>query len=601
MTIKLLGIHGLGGNPDAKWQMDWRKAISETIPTDDVAYDWISYDPLFKDVDISAGETLRTAYKLLWNGVSSVLERPKGIGAIPDVMRFTAGYIVAWAEDDAFKRRTRTLILDKLREHRPTALLAHSLGSLLTYDALIHPDADEPEVAEIIRDMNLLTFGSQITNGFVLGRLSNLRVSEMKVRRWTHLHNRWDLVFTDPIELPGRNNFLQLETPFCADWINHRAPKYLCHAMTASGFWRALVRGEDTLPTKVIASGPRNRGAPLKAQRKALLVGVNTYRKNLNQLLGCVNDCFTMSAVLQECGFDVENIRLLLDERATAVEIKDRMKWLLADLRPGDEAVFYFSGHGVQMVEYGPDAEPDRHIEALAPHDFDWTPETCITDKMIYSLYSQLLYASRFVIIVDACHSGGVHRGGATVKGLIPPDDIRHRELRWDIDKEMWVPRKFRKLDEDAVGDKAKKIFGSDGATERLARASFARGKLKHGSWKKGSIGKGPDGVENGPYLPVIIEACAEHEKAFEYQHGATSHGAFTFCLASLLRQHKEITFKELVTLTGKQLAELGYKQKPQILAPSHILTARIPWKTGGALRRKDPKDSPGAYTPPTT
>ena len=36
-----------------------------------------------------------------------------------------------------------------------------------------------------------------------------------------------------------------------------------------------------------------------------------------------------------------------------------------------------------------------------------------------------------------------------------------------------------------------------------------------------------------GPYLPLIIEACGEDEFSYEYRHGATSHGAFTFSLAT--------------------------------------------------------------------
>lgn len=36
-----------------------------------------------------------------------------------------------------------------------------------------------------------------------------------------------------------------------------------------------------------------------------------------------------------------------------------------------------------------------------------------------------------------------------------------------------------------------------------------------------------------GPHLPVIIEACGEGEKSYEYRHGAVSHGAFTYSLGS--------------------------------------------------------------------
>jgi hypothetical protein len=90
-----------------------------------------------------------------------------------------------------------------------------------------------------------------------------------------------------------------------------------------------------------------------------------------------------------------------------------------------------------------------------------------------------------------------------------------------------------------------------------------------------------------GPYLPLIIEACAEEEFSYEYRHGVTSYGAFTYALASRLRRYERITFERLVSETREQLADLKYQQTPQILGPSELLTSLVPWlrdraETGG-------------------
>jgi hypothetical protein len=82
-----------------------------------------------------------------------------------------------------------------------------------------------------------------------------------------------------------------------------------------------------------------------------------------------------------------------------------------------------------------------------------------------------------------------------------------------------------------------------------------------------------------GPYLPLIIEACREAELSYEYRHGASSYGAFTFALALELRKRKSISFKRLIDVTGDKLAELGYEQRPQILGPKAIVNARVPWR----------------------
>jgi hypothetical protein len=59
-------------------------------------------------------------------------------------------------------------------------------------------------------------------------------------------------------------------------------------------------------------------------------------------------------------------------------------------------------------------------------------------------LYAQLPYETAFLAFLDCCHSGGMTRaGGAKVRGLNPPDDIRHRMLKWNRERELWEPRKL--------------------------------------------------------------------------------------------------------------------------------------------------------------
>ncbi|MBI3814155.1 MAG: caspase family protein [Nitrospinae bacterium] len=63
--------------------------------------------------------------------------------------------------------------------------------------------------------------------------------------------------------------------------------------------------------------------------KKALLVGVNDY-KQINDLSGCINDVTNIRDVLLKYfGFTVPDIRLLVDSRATKVNILNRLKWLL--------------------------------------------------------------------------------------------------------------------------------------------------------------------------------------------------------------------------------------------------------------------------------
>src|SRR6202008_441635 len=113
----------------------------------------------------------------------------------------------------------------------------------------------------------------------------------------------------------------------------------------------------------------------------------------------------------------------------------------------GDRRVLFYSGHGARIPEYGPEGKPDHYSESLVPFDFDWSPERSITDRQLSGLYSQLPYDANFVGIFDCCHSGGLTRdGGPKIRGISPPDDIRHRMLRGNKAEQMWEESDMRSL-----------------------------------------------------------------------------------------------------------------------------------------------------------
>jgi hypothetical protein len=286
-----------------------------------------------------------------------------------------------------------------------------------------------------------------------------------------------------------------------------------------------------------------------------------------------------MSSLLQEAGFKPERIRLCLDHRATADGILKRLEWLLDDPRPDDTLVFYYSGHGAQLHTYGEGDKIDRRDETLVPYDFSWSPETSITDDQIYDLYSQLPYSTRLVMIFDCCHSGGIHRAGHhRAKGIDPPDDIRHRGLRWSKENSMWETRKLPDINKSfwKYRKKLKNYYGADGSSARIGRASALRTAHMDDYQKQKSA---PNGVPIGPFLPIILEACQEDEFAYEYRHGVESYGAFTYAMSKTLRQHIDdgITFNTLLNKTARILKNSGYKQIPIILGPTGLLDTEVP------------------------
>ncbi|MDB5685487.1 MAG: peptidase caspase catalytic subunit p20 [Rhizorhabdus sp.] len=606
-AIRILCVHGLGDHRGSPWRDEWQAAIAPSFAGNDeieLIFHFSTYDPIFEKTKISFADTMGALWKLTRSGVSQIGGGKKRgiVSDVSDRVRWTAGYVVAWVEDAGFQKKTRDFILSEVEAFKPDVILAHSLGTLITYNAFSHDDAGKAAIADVLGKAHYVTFGSQIGNPFVIGNLTHGRVQPLAVRHWHHLYNEHDDVFTAPLNVQGIANFSQLLTPFDLPGIaDHAASGYLGHPVTVGSFWHVLAA--RTAGAGLFGGGDpwqrpqtRNRGP----NRRALLVGINEYPREGDRLEGCVNDVFTMSAVLQECGFDPGEIRTCLDDRATAKEIMSRLEWLVDDARPGDQRVFYYSGHGAQVPEYGEDFEPDRLTETLVPWDFDWSPETCISDEQICALYSQLPYDLQLVLIFDCCHSGSIHRqGGSKARGISPPDDIRHRQLKWDSKTQMWVDRDFKRLNQ-AFSTNAKDsaaFFGGDGATVKIGRSSL----LRMDSKKTYAAARAKTDAPVGPYLPLVIEACGEAQSSYEYRHGATSYGAFTFCLASLLREERDISFADLVAVTTERLKELRYDQLPQIIGPTIVVNAKVPWSTGMAAGESPSSAVPGGATPRTS
>jgi hypothetical protein len=161
--------------------------------------------------------------------------------SIKSQLRWTAGYVVAWVENEEFQIRTRKRVLDSIKKHQPDVVLAHSLGSLVSYNALSHADASKQKLPELIKNITFVTLGSQIGNRFVMKNLTPGRITPLDVSRWYHLFNEEDSVLTSPIRLLDAENFEQVDTYFdLDDWLDHSPTSYLNHPATVDSVWRPL-------------------------------------------------------------------------------------------------------------------------------------------------------------------------------------------------------------------------------------------------------------------------------------------------------------------------------------------------------------------------
>ena len=144
-------------------------------------------------------------------------------------------------------------------------------------------------------------------------------------------------------------------------------------------------------------------------EQRALLVGVGKYSAPNNDLPGIELDIERMQDTLNLMGFDDSQIRSLVDEQATAANVKSAIgEWLTKGVQPADRVVFYFSGHGSYVPDLDGD-EPDGVDEVLVTHDVRRvrkqgrsTLSGVVRDDELFDLISAIPSQS-ILTIVDAC------------------------------------------------------------------------------------------------------------------------------------------------------------------------------------------------------
>ncbi|MBK9329873.1 MAG: caspase family protein [Sphingobacteriales bacterium] len=150
--------------------------------------------------------------------------------------------------------------------------------------------------------------------------------------------------------------------------------------------------------------------------KRALIVGINDYfyrdtttkqilRDPKNSLQGCVNDAKSIKElIISRFGYKAENIRELYSAQATKKQILTSLDKLLANSKPGDQAFFYYSGHGLQM----PDNTGYNTDEAIAPCDILYQKNGYIQSLQLAAIYNKFVDKKvTLTTIFDCCHSWG--------------------------------------------------------------------------------------------------------------------------------------------------------------------------------------------------
>lgn len=152
---------------------------------------------------------------------------------------------------------------------------------------------------------------------------------------------------------------------------------------------------------------------------RALFVGIDNYPKGCGwewQNIHGTNDSSLIIPMLLKQGYHRENIKILMNDKATKGAITNAITDIYRDSAKGDYLYFHFSCHGQQMIDNDGDEE-DGLDEALIPYDAHrvyvkgkYEGENHLRDdelmKHLELLRAKISPTGNITVVLDACHSG---------------------------------------------------------------------------------------------------------------------------------------------------------------------------------------------------
>jgi hypothetical protein len=333
--------------------------------------------------------------------------------------------------------------------------------------------------------------------------------------------------------------------------------------------------------------------------RKALLVGINNYQ-GVSDLRGCVNDVTNMRNVLKtHMGFSNQDIRVLVDERATKENILNRLNWLLRGAKSGDFLIFHFSGHGSQIRDRDGDELQDNLDELICPYDMNWDG-SYITDDELNNLFKRIPQGVRLEVFLDACHSGTALR--SIDSGLVA-DFAPAAQIASLAPAAAFTPSAG--LIQSGVTGRAARL-GAQGQPAPYAGIASPYVTLNRflqppvdirarfeGDEEELQPTKRFQDIAKDSMQTVLWAACQDQQTAADAYINGSFNGAFTYYLCRHLRDTAAtLNRQELIKRVRQSLQHSGFGQTPQ-LECDPILRAAREWAL--EVRRTDGPISPRA------
>jgi hypothetical protein len=161
--------------------------------------------------------------------------------------------------------------------------------------------------------------------------------------------------------------------------------------------------------------------AVAESRHHALIIGVGQYTQasGADPLLGVPKDMETARKMAQAMGVSDDRIMELRDDQATKPNILAALEKIRSNIRVGERAFIYYSGHGTSVTY------PKGCEEGLIPYTQGaYRVEDLLTESELATYTHKISEkADKAIVLIDACFSGGVVAG--KTRSLSAVDEIR--------------------------------------------------------------------------------------------------------------------------------------------------------------------------------
>jgi len=300
--------------------------------------------------------------------------------------------------------------------------------------------------------------------------------------------------------------------------------------------------------------------------KRAVIVGINDYTarwpSGVNNLSWCVNDAQSVYHMMVDAfGFDPSEIYFYTDQQASRRNILRALRIVTLRGEPGDTAFFYYSGHGGRVPAAGGHGDADLFYETICPASGD-----DISDWEIADIAGDLEPSHvNFSILLDSCHSGGMHTADEIdkVRTLPYSEEAIARLVGSALATILPVGRGLSAA-------QAIEALGHNVANVRRAAATTTDGQI--------DLDPDPDKTLISRSLSTLISACNFDEVARE--KAALQHGLLTKSLIDLVdRCPYQITYHDLLGELRTRVAAYmtqyypGQSQVPQLYGQANRMT----------------------------